>query len=122
MTDQVKTEHVKARQVLGVRYKWEIEALAQDVVNKLEMGILLSHGIVGSYLSNLIKTHPRTKSRSLAAETIMASGDSIWEPAGNELGIEDFPGTEDNGIQEQAYYTMVADILTELERKGVSLS
>lgn len=119
-----KKEHVLAREVLKRRYDWELEAIAQDIINKLEMEVLTFPSI-GSYLSNLLMSHPRTNSRDRAAETLMVSPGkkpsesgslSILDPWKRPADEEEHPS-----LQQLAYWNMADDIINALARQGVHI-
>jgi hypothetical protein len=54
------------------RYRWEVDALARDIRDKLEMGILTIER-VPAYLSDLLRAHPRLTDLDRSAETVWAS-------------------------------------------------
>lgn len=113
-------EHVLARQCLQRRYVWEVDAITQDIINKLEMEVLTVPSIA-SYLSNLLMTHPRSKSEERAAETLMVSAGRT-EDVSNALDVLDKWPTEevvDPALCQLAYYAMGQDVINALEKHQV---
>jgi hypothetical protein len=81
--DYMNAEHLeRCRYSLKSRYKWEIQAIAEDVANKLQMGILINGIEVKQYLKELILSHPRIKALELSYETMMCH-DRHGEPHGD---------------------------------------
>ena len=122
MSEDLKAEVVKARDVLGKRYDWEVKALAQDIVNKIEMEILNDPTSIRSYISNLLQSHPRVKDVGRSAETLMVSK---WREAGEDRGdIKEWLEAIDGNyheLQMMAYIAMGTDLYEILHTHGVSL-
>jgi hypothetical protein len=107
-----------ARKVLADRYGWEIDAIAQDVLNKGEMAILTTREAIIEYLSNLLVSHPRTRESDLAAETLLASHNRSLQTAPTLL----LAWEGEQGLQERAYCVMGVDIEQKLSAAGLQLS
>lgn len=110
-------EHTAARLVLTQRYKWELEAITQDIINKLEMEIINTAGI-SSYLSNLLKSHPRTRSVSLACETLSVA---LQHDAATDVAVELVEEWEGDDLCGRAYYRMSQDVFNELAGRGIRI-
>jgi len=113
MSEESKQETEDARAVLRKRYEWEVKALTQDVLNKVEMEILGDAASVHSYISNLLQSHPRVKNRLRSAETLMAGGCAGISPRWLEVA------TFDNELQQMAYKALAMSVYDELIARGV---
>lgn len=116
----VVSAHVLARQTLAKRYAWEIDALVGDIVNKVEMEILTDTASIRSYVSNLLRSHPRVKEEGRAAETLMCSenrGAQAEDKYNVHVFLESLGSDHPGGMREDAYYAMGADLLMVLTTK-----
>ena len=116
-------EHILARHALKRRYEWELEAIAQDIMSKLEMEVLTVPSI-GSYLSNLLMSHPRTKLDERAAETLMFSSGRTEDVTGAENLLDSWPVEEvvSPALRQLAYLGMGRDIIITLAKQGVRIT
>lgn len=64
---------VAAVATLDDRYFWEVDAISEDIVNKVHMGILTSRKAISAYLADLLKMHPRVKTPRMALVTLISS-------------------------------------------------
>jgi hypothetical protein len=110
-----------ARRVLRKRYEWEIDAIAQDIYNKLDMGIL-KMATIKSYLSNLLQSHPRVRELSLAAETHMVSRFGSPNRDDEVPSYLDYENVEKSPwMLYTAYCVMGVDVAAKLKDMGVNL-
>ena len=102
-----------ARKTLVDRYIWEMKAIAQDVSNKVDMGILEGEAAVNEYVSDLLKSHPRTQHPEKAAESLMCSH---YREVGHshETRLEKADG-DWGALREDAYYAMGEDIFKNMQ-------
>lgn len=107
-----------AREKLKKRYRWEIEAITQDIMNKLEMEVLTIESIA-SYLANLLMTHPRTKADERACETLMMSPCRSVSSSGGDYTGDMKPWEDAPGFHSMAYYAMGEDVLVALREQGL---
>lgn len=122
MSEAKESVHVTARRILSDRYIWEIEAITQDVINKMEMEVLTPPSIA-SYLSNLLMSHPRVKLDELAAETLMFSSGRTEDVTEAINILDDWPKEEvvNPALRQLAYYAMGHDIIVALLKQGVHI-
>ena len=111
-------EHVLARKALARRYVWEVEAITQDIINKMEMEVLNVDSIA-SYLANLLQSHPRTQVEDRAAETIMVSQSRYAMKRALTVTKVLEPPSNEEWLPLEAYYAMGQDVLTALETQQI---
>lgn len=107
------TKEDTARKTLVDRYNWEMKAIAQEVSNKVDMGILNGEDVVNEYVSDTLKSHPRTQQPERAAESLMCSPhrevgyshDTRLEKADDDWCT----------LREDAYYAMGEDIFSHMQ-------
>ncbi len=115
-------EHVLARLALARRYQWELGAITQDILSKLDMEVLTAASIP-SYLSNLLMSHPRVKLDERAAETLMFSSGRTEDVSEAINMLDDWPKEEvvNPALRQLAYYAMGHDIIIALIKQGVHI-
>jgi hypothetical protein len=120
----------EARITLRRRYAWEVGAVTQDIMNKVEMGVL-NISSISSYLSNLLMSHPRTKVPERSSETLMCSDFREAFPTGEEPRaftlsygcLDAWNLTESTpSLRMMAYYAMGADVFESLLKEGFNFN
>lgn len=108
--------HETARRTLRDRYRWEVAAIAEDVHNKVEMGVLRDGQEAMMYLSDQLAKHPRTREVNLASETLAFVHQLELPETDITTKSDDEPQTN-KILRNMAYHSMFAEVLDQLRRE-----